>query len=47
MWRNGVFVPGTPGVTDARTEDGCVVVEAGSGSYELALTGGGNSATNW
>ena len=47
VWRNGVFVPGTHGMTGARTEDGCVVVEAGSGSYELALTGGGSSATNW
>ena len=47
VWRHGLFMPGAPGVTGARTEDDCVVVGAGSGSYELALTGGGSSATNW
>ncbi|MDD9988738.1 MAG: family 78 glycoside hydrolase catalytic domain, partial [Spirochaetaceae bacterium] len=44
VWRRGAYVPGAPGVTDARAEDDCVVVEAGSGSFELVLTGGGSSA---
>lgn len=47
VWRHGAYVRGAPGVTDARTEDDSLVLEAGSGSYELALTGGGSSATNW
>ena len=39
VWRDGAYVPGAPGVTGARTEDDSVVVEAGSGSYEMTLTG--------
>ena len=47
------FVPGAPGVTAARaedgsgradgsgSEDGCVVIEVGSGSYDFTLTAAG------
>ena len=47
VWRHGAYLPGAQGVTVARAEHDCMVVEAGSGRYELALTSGGNSATNW
>ena len=38
VWDRGTYVPGTPGVTEARRDDDCVVVEVTSGSYELSLT---------
>ena len=38
VWDRGTYVPGTPGVTEARQDDDCVVVEVTSGSYEISLT---------
>ena len=39
VWRDGAFAPGVQGVIEARADGDCVVVEVGSGSYDLELTG--------
>ena len=39
VWRDGAFAPGAQGVTEARADGDCVVVEVGSGSYDLELSG--------
>ena len=39
VWRDGAFAPGAQGVTEARADGDSVVVEVGSGSYDLELTG--------
>jgi len=39
VWEKGKFVPGTPGILNARQEKDRVVFEVGSGSYAFKLTG--------
>lgn len=41
VWRRGAFVPGAPGVTAARADGGCVVVETGAGAYDFTVTAAG------
>jgi alpha-L-rhamnosidase len=39
VWQNGKFVPGDPGITNAKSRDGAIEFSAGSGYYQFLLTG--------